>query len=52
MNRVPLDEVTIEFDARTRREERLSPAAATLTIAGLSVASWVGVIALARLLIG
>ncbi|WP_158287924.1 hypothetical protein [Falsiroseomonas bella] len=52
MNRVPLDEVTIELNARARREERLSPAAATLTIAGLSVLSWIGVVALARLFIG
>jgi hypothetical protein len=52
MNRVPLDEVTIELNARPQREERLSPATATLTIAGLSALSWVGVVALGRLLLG
>lgn len=52
MNRVPLDEVAIELNAQPQREERLSPAAATLTIAALSALCWLGVLALGRLLFG
>jgi hypothetical protein len=49
MNRVPLRDA-IELDSPAERGERLSPPVAIMTIAALSLLSWVAVIAAVRFL--